>query len=67
MQRRWTEVQELLGLYYRSRRTSLDENLHIECQLSPVGKGGRRALDVASDTRWDKGEARDVMSVWLLR
>jgi hypothetical protein len=32
----------------------LQENLYIECQLSSLGEGGRYALDVASDTRWDK-------------
>jgi hypothetical protein len=65
MQRRWTEVQELLGLaIIEVGEQVLDENLHIECQLSPVGKGGRRALDVASDTRWDKrGSSRRYDSV----
>jgi hypothetical protein len=56
MQRRWTEVQELLGqAIIKVGEEVLDEHLHIECQLSPVGTGGRHALlDVASDTGWDK-------------
>ena len=34
-----------------------EENLHIACLLSPIGDGGHHALDVTSDTRWDKREA----------
>jgi hypothetical protein len=65
MQRRWTEVQELLGqAIIRVGEEVLDENLHIECKLSPVGLDGRHALDVASDTRWDKrGSSRRYDSV----
>jgi hypothetical protein len=43
----------------------LEENLHIECSLSPKGDDGRSVLDVASDARWDKrGSSRryDSMS-----
>jgi hypothetical protein len=55
MKRKWTEVQELIGrVMIDVGNEVLEENLHIECMLSPVGVGGRRALDVASDTRWDK-------------
>jgi hypothetical protein len=55
MQRRWTQVQEQLGkAIIQVGLEFFNENLHIECQLSPLGADGRRALDVASDTRWDK-------------
>jgi hypothetical protein len=55
MKRKWTEVQELIGkVIIDVGNEVLEENLHIECMLSPVGVGGRRALDVASDTRWNK-------------
>jgi hypothetical protein len=55
MQRRWTEVQELVGKFIiQVGEEVLKENLHIECMLSPVGDDGRHALDIASDTRWDK-------------
>jgi hypothetical protein len=55
MKRKWTEVQELIGkVIIDVGNEVLEENLHIECMLSPVGVGWRRALDVASDTRWDK-------------
>jgi hypothetical protein len=55
MQRRWTQVQEQLGkAIIQVGLEILEENLHIECQLSPLGADGRSALDVASDTRWDK-------------
>jgi hypothetical protein len=65
MQRRWTEIQELLGqAIIRVGEEVLDENLHIECKLSPIGVDGRHALDVASDTRWDKrGSSRRYDSV----
>jgi hypothetical protein len=55
MQKRWTEVQELLGkAIIVVGNEVLEENLDIECQLSPIGVDGRPALDIASDTRWDK-------------
>jgi hypothetical protein len=55
MQRRWTDVQEEVGVVIiQVGNEVLEENLHIECMLSPVGNQGRRALDVASDTHWDK-------------
>jgi hypothetical protein len=55
MKQRWTEVQEILAkAVIKIGVEVLEENLHIECLLSPVGANGRRALDVASDTRWDK-------------
>jgi hypothetical protein len=55
MKRKWTEVQELIGkVIIDVGDEVLEENMHIECMLSPVGAGGRRALDVASNTRWDK-------------
>jgi hypothetical protein len=55
MRRRWIEIQETLakGIIKVGAKV-LKENLHIECQLSPLGEGGRYALEVASDTRWDK-------------
>jgi hypothetical protein len=53
--RRWTKVQEDIGrVIIEIGEQLLDENLHIECLLSSLGEGGRHALDVASDTRWDK-------------
>ena len=55
MKNKWTEVQETIGkVIVDIGKEVLDENLHIECELSPVGQDERRALDVASDTRWDK-------------
>jgi hypothetical protein len=55
MKSKWTEVQELIGkVTMHVGNEVLEENLHIECMLSPAGEGGRGALDVASDTRWDK-------------
>jgi hypothetical protein len=56
MQRRWTEVQELTGKYLiQVGEDVLKENIHIEWHLSPEeGVDGRRSLDVASDTCWDK-------------
>jgi hypothetical protein len=55
MQRRWTEVQEYLAKpIIQVGLEILEENLHIECELSPLGGGGRHALDMGSDTRWDK-------------
>jgi hypothetical protein len=55
MKQRWTEVQEILGkVVIQIGVEVLAENLHIECLLSPVGVDGRHALDIASDTRWDK-------------
>jgi hypothetical protein len=55
MRKRWTEVQESLSkAIIQIGGEVLDENLHIECLHSPTGKDGRYALDVASDTRWDK-------------
>jgi hypothetical protein len=55
MKQRWTKVQEVLGkVIIEIGVEVLQENLHIECALSPIGVDGRRALDVASDTRWDK-------------
>ena len=55
MKNKWTNVQELIGkVIIDIDEEVLGENLHIECLLSPIGEGGRRALDVASDTRCDK-------------
>jgi hypothetical protein len=55
MKSKWTEVQDLIGeVMIDVGNEVLEEYLHIECMLSPAGEGGRRALDVASDTRWDK-------------
>jgi hypothetical protein len=52
MKQRWTEVQEILTkVIIKIGVEVLEENLHIECVLSPVGAGGRCALNVASDTR----------------
>jgi hypothetical protein len=63
MQRRWTDVQEELGVVIiQVGNEVLDQNLHIECMLSPVGNQGRCALDVASDTRWDKRGALTDMT-----
>ena len=55
MKAKWTQVQEEIGnVIIDIGEEVLEENLHIECLLSPVGQDERRALDVASDTRWDK-------------
>jgi hypothetical protein len=55
MFKRWTEIQETLAkVVIQIGEEVLKENLHIECMLSPRGEDGRYALDVASDTRWDK-------------
>jgi hypothetical protein len=55
MQWRWTEVLEDIGwVIIEIGEQVLDENLHIECLLSPLGEGGRHVFDVASNTRWDK-------------
>jgi hypothetical protein len=55
MRKRWTDMQEHLGKVIIAIGCEvLEENLHIECKLSPLGQDGRHALDVASDTRWDK-------------
>jgi hypothetical protein len=55
MRARWAEVQESLAkAIIKIGGEVLNENLHIECMHSPVGVDGRYALDVASDTRWDK-------------
>ena len=55
MKKQWTAVQELIGkVIIGVGAEVLEENLHIECVLSPIGDGGCRALDIASDTRWDK-------------
>ena len=65
MKNKWTAVQELIGkVIIGVGEEILEENLHIECLLSPIGDGGRRALDVASDTRWDKrGSGRTYNSL----
>jgi hypothetical protein len=45
MQRRWTDVQEELGsIIIEVGNEMLEENLHIECMLSPVGKDGVRLV-----------------------
>jgi hypothetical protein len=50
----WTEMQEVLAkALVQDRKEVLAENLQIECNLSPE-RNGRKALAVASDTRWDK-------------
>jgi hypothetical protein len=55
MRKRWTEIQQNLAKsIIKVAQEVIDENLHIECKLSPAGVEGRSALDVASDTRWDK-------------
>jgi hypothetical protein len=52
---RWTEVQEsLTKAIIQIGGKVLDENLHIECMHSPIGKDGHYTLDVTSNTRWDK-------------
>jgi hypothetical protein len=54
MYTRWTEMQEVLAkALIKVGKEVLAENLQIECDLSPE-KNGRKALAVASDTRWDK-------------
>jgi hypothetical protein len=67
IRRRWTEIQEVLGrAIMKVGEEVLGENLGIECLLSPVGAEGRYALDVASDTLWDKrGSTRRYDSVWV--
>ena len=38
---KWTEVQETIGkVIIDIGKEVLDENLHIECELSPVGQDG---------------------------
>jgi hypothetical protein len=56
MRRRWTEIQETLAkAIIKVGLEVLDENLFIECRLSHLHEEkGRYALEVASDTRWDK-------------
>jgi hypothetical protein len=52
---RWTEVQESLAkAIILIGGEVLDENLHLECMHSPIGKVGPYTLVVTSDTRWDK-------------
>jgi hypothetical protein len=54
MYMRWTEIQEVLAkAIIKVGKEVLNENLKIECDMSPE-KEGRKALSVASDTRWDK-------------
>jgi hypothetical protein len=54
MQRRWTEVQELLGqAIIRVGEEVLDENLHIECKLSPIGVDGHQMGQRGSSRRYD--------------
>ena len=56
MKNKWSDVQDLIGkVIIDVGDEILEENLHIERLLSPVGNSGCRALDVASDTRRDKG------------
>ena len=53
MYMRWTEVQEELGkAIIEVGKQVMLENLKIECNLSPE-KDGRKAIAIASDTRWD--------------
>jgi hypothetical protein len=53
MHARWTKVQESLAkATIKVGSEVLEENLHIECLLSPAGMDG--PLDVANDTGWDK-------------
>jgi hypothetical protein len=55
MKNQWTNLQEMLGkMIIEIGEEVLEENLHIECMLSPLGEGGRRALKVCMDCRWDK-------------
>ena len=55
MRVRFTQIQEQIGMaIIKVAEEVLEENLGIECALSPMGVDGRGALDVASDTRWDK-------------
>jgi hypothetical protein len=55
MRKRWTELQETLAkVVIKIGEEVLEENLHIECLLSPLDHEGRYALDIASDTCWDK-------------
>jgi hypothetical protein len=55
MKAKWTKVAEKIGkVLIEVGEEILEENLHIKCKLSPLGIDGRKALDVASDTRWDK-------------
>jgi hypothetical protein len=65
MKNHWSILQETIGkLVIKIGQEVLEENLHIECSLSPMGADGRRALDVASDTRWDKrGSSRKYDSL----
>jgi hypothetical protein len=52
MKAKWTKVAEKINeVIIGVGEEVLEENLHIECSLSPKGDDGRSALDVASDTR----------------
>ena len=55
MKAKWSTTQESIGLtLIEVGQQIMEENLKIECAMSPVGVDGRSALDVCSDTRWDK-------------
>jgi hypothetical protein len=62
---RWSDMQETMAKdIIKIGKEVLDENLNIECELSPP-RDGRRALHVASDSRWDKrgsGHCYDSLS-----
>jgi hypothetical protein len=65
MRARWTDMQETVGraIIQVGETAVLEENLHIECMLCPIGHNGRYALDVASDMHWDKrGRRYDSLS-----
>jgi hypothetical protein len=67
MKAKWTKVAEKINkVIIGVGEEVLEENLHIECSLSPKGDNGRSALHVASDTRWGdkRGSSRryDLLS-----
>jgi hypothetical protein len=55
MKQQWTNTQESIGLaIIKVASEILEENLVIECELSPMGEDNRKAVDACSDNRWDK-------------
>jgi hypothetical protein len=52
---KWSDTQKLIGkVLIQIGREVMEQNLKIECGLSPKGKDDCWAFDVCSDTRWDK-------------
>jgi hypothetical protein len=62
---RWSDMQDTMAkATIKIGKELLEENLQIECKLSPL-ENGQHALHVASDSRWDKrgsGHCYDSLS-----